>query len=556
MRSLVFASVFLAAATGARSQAPDGFRTHDDPAIGVSFYYPAGYQEIPLEPTETATRVKYVRRGKPPEAKKGDRRPPIAPDVAWFEVFVIAKAAQQKPAAAAGNPFLPKGLADDEPASRPAENPNAPKNLREMMLEAHRIHGFEEFKQKKLGGFDLSPIGLAQGDYREWKLRRKGAKPPEKPKPGEPEPRPSVFGYCGVKEDGELLLGVFGVATEGEPKDFESTIRRTAKSLRLVDGAYAEENLERLYKDSKLRDVARRVEVRKGLARGWKAIDTENFIVIHHTPNERLVSKTARDIEAIRPFYVKHFPPAKPVEAVAIVRLCRDMTEYMSYGAPPGSGGFFHPGNEELVLYDYKQTELAKERTTGRRLTDKDSLIVLYHEAFHQYIHYAVGEIAPHDWFNEGHGDYFSGAVVSDSGKVMKIGSSPWRVTHAKAMAEGKAPGWVPAEKLVRAPRAEYYNPAVVGNYYAAGWAFVYFLREAPEVAKNPAWNRILGAYFETLKAEYAKGLGALGPNASLAKKQEAGGVAREAALKAAFDGVDFAALEAAWRAYVAKLTP
>jgi len=39
----------------------------------------------------------------------------------------------------------------------------------------------------------------------------------------------------------------------------------------------------------------------------------------------------------------------------------------------------------------------------------KDSLRVLYHEAFHQYIHYAVGDVAPHSWFNEGHGDYFAG---------------------------------------------------------------------------------------------------------------------------------------------------
>lgn len=546
------------AAARSGAQAPDGFRTHDDPALGLNFYYPAGYQEIPLEPTETATRVKYVRRGKPPVGKRSDRRPPVAQDVAWFEIFVIAKAppAPAEAAPKSSNPFLPKGLAESEPSSRPAEDPDAPKNLRELMLQAHRIHGFDEFKKKKLGGYDLAPVGLAQGDFREWRLVRQGEAPPAGAKKGDPAFRPSSFGYCTVKEDGDLLLGVFGVAREGEPKDFETALRRVGRSVRLIDGAYAEQNLERLYKDSKLRDVARRVEVRKGLARGWKALDTENFVLVHHTPNDVLVTKTARDIEAIRPYYVKHFPPARPVEAVAIVRLCRDMVEYMSYGAPPGSGGFFHPGNEELVLFDYKQTELAKERTTGRRLSDKDSLIVLYHEAFHQYIHYAVGEIAPHDWFNEGHGDYFSGAVVSDSGRVMKIGASPWRVGHARAMAEGKSPGWVPLEKLVRAPRSEYYDPAVVGNYYAAGWALVYFLREAPEVAKNPGWNRILGVYFETLKSEYAAALGTLGADASLAKKQEAGGRSRAAALKAAFDGVDFAALESAWRAYVSKLQP
>ena len=53
----------------------------------------------------------------------------------------------------------------------------------------------------------------------------------------------------------------------------------------------------------------------------------------------------------------------------------------------------------------------------GRRTSNRDSLLVLYHEAFHQYIYYAVGEVAPHDWFNEGHGDYFSGAVIPTYGK-------------------------------------------------------------------------------------------------------------------------------------------
>ena len=32
---------------------------------------------------------------------------------------------------------------------------------------------------------------------------------------------------------------------------------------------------------------------------------------------------------------------------------------------------------------------------------------MLYHEAFHQFIHYSAGELPPHSWYNEGHGDYF-----------------------------------------------------------------------------------------------------------------------------------------------------
>ena len=57
---------------------------------------------------------------------------------------------------------------------------------------------------------------------------------------------------------------------------------------------------------------------------------------------------------------------------------------------------------------------------------DDDTLAVLYHEAFHQYIYYSVGEVAPHSWFNEGHGDYYAGAKYLS--KKFNIRPFNWRV--------------------------------------------------------------------------------------------------------------------------------
>ena len=54
------------------------------------------------------------------------------------------------------------------------------------------------------------------------------------------------------------------------------------------------------------------------------------------------------------------------------------------------------------------------------------TLAVLYHEAFHQYIYYSVGKVAPHSWFNEGHGDYYAGARYAD--KKFTIRPFAWRV--------------------------------------------------------------------------------------------------------------------------------
>ena len=251
---------------------------------------------------------------------------------------------------------------------------------------------------------------------------------PEKFTPSKDEKSWPV-GFLWIRDDGDQYVGLLGSTMSPMPRrTAQAEFRKVARSIVFRD-AGANDATARIYAGSKLPFVPFRIQVRDALAKGWKASDTENFIVVYHTDNEKLINKIARDLEAIRPIYVDLFPPVKPVETVSIVRVCKNQDEYATYGGPPGTGGYWHPGNEELVFYDYAQTELETDEEEGRRLTDKDSLAVLYHEAFHQYIHYAVGEVAPHDWFNEGHGDYFSGGVIPQYGtRVTAIG--PFPVAH------------------------------------------------------------------------------------------------------------------------------
>jgi hypothetical protein len=314
--------------------------------------------------------------------------------------------------------------------------------------------------------------------------------------------------------------------------------------------------LERLYPPGKYRAAEHRKKVRRGLARGWKAIDTENYIIVHHSTDEKLINKIARDIEAMRALYAGLFPPVRQTESVSIVRVCRNRSEFLAYGGPPTAGGYWHPGNEELVFYDYDQTTLDNEKAglDTRKTTDRDSLLVLYHEAFHQYIHYAVGEIAPHDWFNEGHGDYFSGAVIPQYGtKVDRVGPSWWRLHRAKDQCElGK--GFVPLRDLLHAERKDYYNSQRISDFYAAGWSFVYFMRESEKVRKHPRWSLILDGYFEALKKSYLQEMEQKGENAALPEKLAAQAAARRSALKACLEDVDLSDLEAEWKAFVVKM--
>jgi hypothetical protein len=190
-------------------------------------------------------------------------------------------------------------------------------------------------------------------------------------------------------------------------------------------------------------------------------------------------------IEAIRAqIYEVLFPPDKPITAFSIVRVCKDREQYMGYGAPGGSAGYWDSHSEELVFYEGQPK--------------KDSLRVLYHEAFHQYIFYSVGDFAPHSWFNEGHGDFFAGHNY-EGGKFV-LDAFSWRITDAKSWKHN--PNRPRLKDWVTWTQSEYYGNNKLGisglENYAAGWSLVYFLR----TTKKPEYQGVLERYFKTLKGQ------------------------------------------------------
>src|SRR5262249_15304939 len=130
--------------------------------------------------------------------------------------------------------------------------------------------------------------------------------------------------------------------------------------------------------------------------------------------------KIAEQLESLRAqVYEIVFPPDKPVKAVSLVRCCKDREQYLAYGGDPSSAGDWDWHGMELVFYEDKNKK-------------DDSLRVLYHEGFHQFIHYSVGgKMDPHSWFNEGTGDYFFGFNYV-GGKWVR-GVNSWRRDLAKA---------------------------------------------------------------------------------------------------------------------------
>ena len=200
-----------------------------------------------------------------------------------------------------------------------------------------------------------------------------------------------------------------------------------------------------------------------------------------------------RHLEAMRDYYETIFKPDHPITAVSIVRVCKNRDTYIGYGAPPTSGGYWSDRAHALVIYHSKEVD------------QNETFVVISHEAFHQYIFYFYGELDPHSWYNEGHGDYFGGVVMDPTGgRVQKI--APLDATHYPRLStireEVRKNSFVTLKKFMQWSQREYYGGEAL-DHYAQGWSIVYFLRNGhKEGAKvDPKWSRMLDEYLKNLVA-------------------------------------------------------
>jgi hypothetical protein len=188
----------------------------------------------------------------------------------------------------------------------------------------------------------------------------------------------------------------------------------------------------------------------------------------------------------------------------------------------------------------------------------------MFHEGFHQYVHNAIGDVSPHSWFNEGHGDYFAGLSVA--GGAIKVSPFSWRVSFLKDHLRAKN-DLIPVRTLIRMPQREYYSNA--GLKYSEGWALIYFLRS---VTHNPRYKQILDTYFTYLadnveafrakqkekkggdegKPEPVPGI----PGLRIVNFEDEAKVEKilSEAVDKAFEGIDLEALDKEFHAWVEKL--
>lgn len=368
-----------------------------------------------------------------------------------------------------------------------------------------------------------------------------------------------------VGEDRWAAVAFNGHGDRGDWKKNESAFSRIGRSLEALNievaaGAVASEGGAISLRDQK------RAELEKEVARlpGWWVYETPNYFILTDSHSKDFIEELGDRLEAIRAVYEIDYPytmarsyerpgesrpkpkageeedeeneeeeeeePDRSTSAgrnsyelsrTSVVRVCSDQEMYHSYGGPGGSAGYWSSYHQELVVYD-------DQKGAGRA----DTWSVVNHEAFHQYIFYFYGNIAPHSWYNEGTGDFYAGYEYNTRRKRFTLTPFDWRKSLARDCIRQKK--FAPLREFVRWSQREYYGTNQYGlgggENYALGWSFIWFLRTGKAKAKgwDPAWDTILDTYL----AELAK----------------SGNL--DTAVDAAFAGVDWDKLQEAWVRY------
>jgi hypothetical protein len=505
------------------------FRTVTDDKKGFKLKMLRWVKQVPNQPLEEQILAKFsgVKKAKVPKDRRKKNAKDKTPDpVLEFWVVRIRK---KGPVTASGNQDPQAGDPKDltEQTRRRLNSGRNPADFLKRRINPAVLKSLTEVTRKRaLKAPDKTPYRIKQVHRRDLVLMRT-----------------YMLDYP-AEFFGLVVLG----GRTGIPTNMDPDVEVVARSLRRIEVKGAAYETKDPYKDSALPMIAKRRLVRSRLEKGWNAYDTEHFILISdmvsNTYNRRLLRDMLTDLEVMRKEYEKHFPPLQEVTAVSTVRVCNSYEGYLRYSKKPGTGGYWHPIAEELVLFNPSKT--VKKAAWMKKVTP---VAILYHEAMHQYFHYSNGNVPPASWFNEGYGEYFGGAQVDRFGKrIRTIEKNAFRWGVVKKHRKDKK--WPKLEKMLKATQRQFYNRKFVSQNYAFGWAFCYFLeleRHKRPQERNEQWAAIPERYIKNLRAAAAH------YKKSLPEDAPKGGILRFAipiqkrAFENTFNDIDLAKLEAAW---------
>lgn len=134
----------------------------------------------------------------------------------------------------------------------------------------------------------------------------------------------------------------------------------------------------------------------------WRSTDSEEFIILDNIPDGgSFVRSLTNELPILRRKYAKALPsPIDGSNVLSVARVFSSRSEYLDLLSLDGltnmmwTAAYWSPSRREIVAY----------LPNG----ESESLLRTFrHEAFHQYISYAMAMIPVSPWLNEGYAQYF-----------------------------------------------------------------------------------------------------------------------------------------------------
>jgi hypothetical protein len=292
---VIAAAMATAAGSTLQNPAPDGFKNAGNAAKGIALIVPQQFDEIPVPPGTDITLLKFSDSGNRPK------------NVSAAEIRVFS---------------IPQGVVATGGESRPASGPASRAGFKT----------FDEFVKKSWPGWKCGGEGAVEGVHIK-KIERFALQNQDG----------AARAIAFVAPDDDRLVAVVGFCSREQFADLSKKFERSAKYLKIADPTDTPAAVDQLYKSGKFRGVEYRKAVRAALSKGWKAEDTENFILIYDVSDRLLINKLKHNLEVLRDKYSELFPPVREIVEVSTVRICKDRAEFLKFSELPPTRGW--PGS-------------------------------------------------------------------------------------------------------------------------------------------------------------------------------------------------------------------
>jgi hypothetical protein len=213
---------------------------------------------------------------------------------------------------------------------------------------------------------------------------------------------------------------------------------------------------------------------------GWWYAQTPNYILKSNLSkrSKSLAKKVQIRVEVMRTIYEAFIPPITKIDAISVITFPNTREEYAKYSdSPSWSAGVWNSSRKELIISNFDDR--------SKRQAETQMMSTLNHEAFHQYIYYALQKKQSPAWFNEGHADMF--ASVKIIGSKVTVIEDTYALRTLSSHLKNRS---LSLERHINSGYQEFYANKDIN--YPLSWALVYFLRKAGPLYKAKGYDKIL----------------------------------------------------------------